>query len=84
MEYGPSLPPRLGADQSKHDNTSDQHSDLSDELTRVASARPKKHSHSHKSMTLNCPPRISTQVNPMNLGLHHLDLKNMQIEANTK
>ena len=38
-----------------------------------------------KSMTLNQgPPRISIQVNPMSLGLHHLDLKNMQIEANTK
>ena len=46
VNYGPSLPPRLGADQSQHDNVSDQHSGLSDEPSRVASARPKKHSHS--------------------------------------
>ena len=48
IDYGQSLPPRLGADQSQHDNASDQHSSLSDEPTMVASARPKKHSHSHK------------------------------------
>ena len=48
VDYGPSLPPRLGVDQSQHDNASDQHSGLSDEPTRMASARPKKHSHSHK------------------------------------
>ena len=47
VDYGPSLPPRLG-DQSQHDNALDQHSGLSDEPTWVASARPKKHSHSHK------------------------------------
>ena len=48
INYGPSLPPRLGADRSQHDNASDQHSGLSNEPTRVASARPKKHSHFHK------------------------------------
>ena len=48
VDYGPSLPPRLGADQSQHHNALDQHSGLPDEPTRVASARPKKHSHSHK------------------------------------
>ena len=48
MDYGSSLRPRLGADQSLHDNASDQHSSLSNEPTKVASARPKKHSHSHK------------------------------------
>ena len=38
-----------------------------------------------KSMTLNRgPPRISIQVNPISHGLHHLDLKNVQREANTK
>ena len=46
-DYGPALPPRLGADKP-HDNASDQPSSLSDEPTKVASARPKKHSHSHK------------------------------------
>ena len=84
VDYGPSLPPQLGADQSQHDNASDQHSGLSDEPTRVALTRPKKHS-LVKSMTLNRGlPRISIWVNPMSLGFHHLDLKNMQIEANTK
>ena len=48
MDYGPSLPPRLGADQSQRDNVSDQHSGLSDEPSGVASARPKKYSHSQK------------------------------------
>ena len=48
VDYGPSLPLCLGADQSQHDNTSDQHSGLCDEPTRVALARSKKHSHSHK------------------------------------
>ena len=49
MNYGPFLPPRLVADHSKHDNNaSDELSGLSDEPTKVASARPKKHSHSHK------------------------------------
>ena len=43
--YGPSLPPYLGADHSQHDNTSDQHSSLSNEPTKVALARPTKHSH---------------------------------------
>ena len=43
VDYGPSLPPCLGADQSKHDiNPLDQHSGLSDEPTTVASAKPKK------------------------------------------
>ena len=45
MDYGPALPPRLGAD---HHNTSDQHSGLSEEPSKKASDRPKKHSHSHK------------------------------------
>ena len=48
VDYGPPLPPCLSADQSQHNNTSDQHSSLSNEPTKVASARPKKHSHSHK------------------------------------
>ena len=51
VDYGsppPPLPPRLGADQSQHDNASDQYSSLSDEPTKVAPARPKKHFHSHK------------------------------------
>ena len=72
VEYGPSLPPHRSAGHY----ASDQHSGLSDEPSKVASARSKKHSHSHKSMTLNRGlPRINIQFNPMNLGLHLLDLK---------
>ena len=47
VDYGPALPPCLGADQP-HENALDQPSSLSDEPTKVASALPKKHSHSHK------------------------------------
>ena len=58
VDYGPSLPPRLGTDQSHHDNASDQHSGLSDEPSRVALARSKKHSHSHKKHDIE--PRSPT------------------------
>ena len=47
VDYGPAVPPCLGADHP-HDNASDQPSSLSDEPSKVALARPKKHSHSHK------------------------------------
>ena len=45
VDYGPTLPPRLGVD---HHNTSDQLSSPSEEPSKKASDRPKKHSHSHK------------------------------------
>ena len=45
VDYGPSLPSRLGAD---HHNASDQHSGLSEEPFKKASDRPKMHSHPHK------------------------------------
>ena len=54
VDYGPALPPRLGAD---HHNTSDQHSGLSEEPSKKASDRLKKHS--HKSMTLNRGPTLN-------------------------
>ena len=41
------LPPRLVADHP-HDNSLDQPSSLPDEPSKVVSARPKKHSHSHQ------------------------------------
>ena len=44
MDYGPSLPPHLRDDQSRHDpDTSDQYSGQSDEPSQVTSARPQKH-----------------------------------------
>ena len=45
VEYGPTLPPRLGAD---HYNTSDQLSSPSVEPSKKASYTSKKHSNSHK------------------------------------
>ena len=45
VDYGPALPPRLGAD---HHYASDQHSGLSEEPSKKASDRPKKRSYSHK------------------------------------
>ena len=47
VDYGPALPPCPSADHP-HDNASDQPTSLSDESSKVASARPKKHFHSHK------------------------------------
>ena len=85
MDYGPALPPRLSADQPQHDNASNQPSSVSDEPTKVTSARPKKHSHSHKKHDTE-PRSASDQYSDQSdePGLHHLDLKNMLIEANTK
>ena len=86
MDYGPALPPRLGADQPHYDNASDQPSSLSDGIgLRWHRLGPKSILTLTKSMTLNRgQPQMSIQVNPMNPGLHHLNLKNILIEANTK
>ena len=45
VDYGPALPPRLGTD---HHYALDQHYSPSEEPSKKASDRPKKHSHSHK------------------------------------
>ena len=84
VDYGPALPPHLGADHP-HDNASDQHSSLSDEPSKVAWTRPKNILTLTKDMTLNRGlPRISIQVSPRNLELPHLDPKSMLIKVNTK
>ena len=44
VEYGPVLPPRLGAD---HQNALDQPSGISEEPSKKASVRP-KNTHSHR------------------------------------
>ena len=49
VDYGPALPPRLGAD---HHNALDQHSGLSEEPPKKASDRPKKHSHERHDIEL--------------------------------
>ena len=48
VDYGPSLPPRLGPDPSRVKDTSDLHLDAVKEHSRLHSAKDKKHSHSHK------------------------------------
>ena len=66
MDYGPAVPPRLGSDLH---NASDQN-------TKKASDRHKNTL--TKGMTLTRgPPRINTMMNPMNLGFHFLNPKNM-------
>ena len=45
VDYGPALPPHLGAD---HHMASDQLSRPTEEPSKKASVRPKKHSHSHR------------------------------------
>ena len=76
---------RLGADQSQHDNASDQHSSLFDEPTKVTSARPKKHSHSHKKHDIelrSASDQYSGQSDePLVVSSGP---KNIQTEANTK
>ena len=71
VDYGPALPPRLGSDRH---NAWDRNSNASEEPSKKVSDRPKKHS----GMTLTQGlPRINTMMNPMNLGFHLLNPKNM-------
>ena len=65
VNYSPALPPRLGSDLQ---NASDQNSNASREHSKKVSDRPKN------SLTL---PQINTMMNPMNLGFHLLNPKNM-------
>ena len=85
MDYGPSLPPHLRDDQSRHDpDTSDQYSGQSDEPSQVTSARPQKHADkrhdtdprhaSDQHSALSDEPTQVTSARP----------KNMQIKENTK
>ena len=58
VEYGPALPPHLGAD---HHMTSDQPSSPAEEPCKKASVRPKTHSHSHKKHVVD-PRSASDQL----------------------
>ena len=81
VDYGPALPTRLGAD---HHYASDQHSGLSEEPSKKASDRPKKHSLT-KGMILNRGlPQINTMMNSMNLRSHLLNPKNMLTGVNIR
>ena len=55
MDYGPALPPHLGAD---HHMTSDQPSSPAEEPSKKASVRPKTYSHPHKRHVVD--PRSSS------------------------
>ena len=59
VDYGPALSPHIGVDNH---NTLDQHSSLSEEASKKASDRPKKHSHSHKRHEVE-PRSASYQYN---------------------
>ena len=82
VDYGPALPPRLCAD---HHNALDQHSGLSEESSKKALHRPKKHSHSHKrhhtelrSTSDQCTDESDEP------RIHLLKLKNMLTRVNIR
>ena len=76
VDYGPALPPRLG---TGHHDASDQHCSPSEEPSKKASDRPKKHSHSHKRHDVDPrstsdqyydesdEPRMSSSKSPKNM-----------------
>ena len=57
VDYGPALPPQLGAD---HHMTSDQPSSPTEEPSKKGSVRPKKHSHTKHDVD---PRSASDQYN---------------------
>ena len=71
MDYGPALPPRLGSDLH---NASDQYSDPPEEPSKKALDRPKN------TLTKG----VILMVNPMNLGFHLLNPKNMRTRVDIK
>ena len=80
--YGPILPPCLGAD---HHNALDQLSSPLEEPSKKASDRPKNTLTLINGMMLNRGPSwISTMMNPMNLGFHLLNPKNMLTRVNIR
>ena len=82
MDYGPALPPCLGSDLQ---NASDQNSNASWEPSKKVSDRPKNTLTLTKGMRLNRGlPRTNTMMNPMNLGLHLLNPKNMLVRVDIR
>ena len=76
VDYGPALPPRLCSDLHY---ALDQNSNASEEPSKNALDRPKQNTLTlTKGMRLNRGlPRINTMMNPMNLGFHLINQKNM-------
>ena len=68
VDYGPALPPRLGADHP-HDNASDQPSSLSDEPSKMASVRPKNQGSHCTGKTGKIVKSNSRQENTGNLKI---------------
>ena len=82
VDYGPALPPHLGSD---HHNASDQNSNASEEPSKKVSDRPKNTLTLIVGMRLNRGlPRINSMMNPMNLGCHLLNAKNMLIRVDIR
>ena len=82
VDYGPALLPRLGAD---HHNALVSIQAYPRSLLRRPRIDPKSTLTLIKGMTLNRgPPRINTQMNPMNLGFHLLNLRNMLTRVNIR
>ena len=81
VDYGPALPPRLGSDLY---NVSDQNSNASEEPSKKVLDRPKKNTLT-VGMRLNRGlPRTNTMMNPMNLGCHLQNQKNMLIRVDIR
>ena len=84
VDYGPSLPPRLGADPSRRvDDALDHHLDVVEEPLRLPSTEGKNTLILTNSMILS-QARTNTQIRPMTLGLHLVDPKSMLTKLNTK
>ena len=80
VDYGPALPPHLGAD---HHNASDQLSSPSEEPSKKASDRP-KNTPTRSMMLTQGLPRINKMMNPMNLGFHLPKPKNVLTRVNIR
>ena len=82
VDYGPALPPHLGAD---HHQASDQPSSSSKSLLRRLQIHLQNTLTLIGSMILNRGlPWINTMMNPMNLGFHFLNPKNMLTRVNIR
>ena len=80
VDYGPALPPHLGAD---HHQASDQPSSVSEKPSKKASDRPKNTLIGSMKLDRGLP-WINTLMNPINLGCHLPNPKNMLATVNVR